>query len=165
MVRVKQVAGIQLVVNTQQAFRFQVSGFRRQQVVRVQQMTGIQLVVKTQQNFRLQVSGFKRQQVVRVQQVPRVQQQVFRSQQMVRIQQVVGVQQVDRVQKMVRVQHVPRMGRSSNPARLGKQVPRAQRGSLGPGEVNLQPSQIRRIQSQRPVQARNQAITKSNHQS
>ena len=56
VVRVKQVAGIQLVVNTQQAFRFQVSGFRRQQVVRVQQMTGIQLVVKTQQTFRFQVS-------------------------------------------------------------------------------------------------------------
>merc|ERR1711954_107671 len=144
--------------------QFQV--FRVRQEIRIQQVVKAQQMVKTQKVFR-------RQQVSKAPQFFRFsgpQVQVFRIrqeimiQQVSRIQQVVGVQQVDRVQRMVRAKHVPGRGRSKNPASLRKQVPQAQRGSLGPGEINLQPKQIRRVQSQRPLQARNHPITKSNHQ-
>merc|ERR1712081_88665 len=134
--------------------------FQLQQVNKAQQVFRRQQVSKAPQFFRFsgpQVQVFRVRQEIKIQ-------QVSRSQQMVRIQQVVGVQQVDRVQKMARAKHVPGRGRSKNPASLRKQVPQAQRGSLGPGEINLQPKQIRRVQSQCPVQARNHPITKSNHQ-
>merc|ERR1711954_52142 len=150
--------------------QFQV--FRVRLEIRIQQVVRAQQMVKTQQVFRRQQVSKAPQffrfsgpqfQVFRVRQDIRIQ-QVSRSQQMVRIQQGVRVQQVDRVQKMVSAKHVPGRGRSKNPASLRKQVSQAQRVSLGPGEINLQPKQIRRVQSQRPVQARNHPITKSNQQ-